>query len=283
MLNPQRSVNRVSRSRLWSRALSHLVVIGVVSMACAWGIVAARVPIAPGAIAAVPPAAADPLQFDLVSLARGAEVTQTPTGGLRFELDPEAWEPPVSRESDPQERLGGGDEGGAFNTASPPSAPSAVTPIADVVKPDPTPAPVTLGAPFAAEDARAAAPVPVAEVVTSLAWPVAGGTVSQYFHGGHPAIDIAAPWGSAVVAAAPGVVTFAGWRNNGGGFVVEIDHGNGLVTAYNHLAGVSVGYGQAVAQGEGIGAVGCTGLCTGSHLHFVVLVAGYAQNPMRFL
>ena len=88
MLNPQRSVNRVSRSRLWSRALSHLVVIGVVSMACAWGIVAARVPIAPGAIAAVPPAAADPLQFDLVSLARGAEVTQTPTGGLRFELDP---------------------------------------------------------------------------------------------------------------------------------------------------------------------------------------------------
>jgi len=116
-----------------------------------------------------------------------------------------------------------------------------------------------------------------------LAWPVPGGTISQYFSSYHPAIDIAAPYGTTVVAADGGVVTWAGWRNNGGGLVVQIDHGNGIVTVYNHLGSIWVGPGQAVAKGEGIAGVGCTGLCTGPHVHFETIVGGVIVNPLRYL
>jgi hypothetical protein len=79
-------------------------------------------------------------------------------------------------------------------------------------------------------------------------WPVVGGGnyVSQYFHYGHYAIDIAADYGSTVRAAAAGTVTFAGWKNNGGGYQVWIAHGSGLYTTYNHMSGVSVGRGEHV-------------------------------------
>jgi murein DD-endopeptidase MepM/ murein hydrolase activator NlpD len=117
----------------------------------------------------------------------------------------------------------------------------------------------------------------------ALQWPVPGGSISQYFHSGHLAIDIAAPYGTTVVAAEAGVVTSAGWRNNGGGYVVEIDHGNGMHSVYNHLGSIWVGVGQAVARGEGIAAVGCTGMCTGPHVHFEVIVNGVIVNPLRYL
>ena len=72
-----------------------------------------------------------------------------------------------------------------------------------------------------------------------------------------------------------GVVTWAGWRNNGGGLVVAIDHGNGIHTVYNHLGTIFVGPGQAVGKGQAIAAVGCTGLCTGPHVHFEVIVGAW--------
>jgi murein DD-endopeptidase MepM/ murein hydrolase activator NlpD len=112
---------------------------------------------------------------------------------------------------------------------------------------------------------------------------VPGGSISQYFHSGHLAIDIAAPSGSSVVAAEAGTVTWAGWRNNGGGLVIVIDHGNGIVTAYNHLGSLWVSPGQAVARGQGIAGVGCTGICTGPHVHFEVIVGGAIVNPLRYL
>jgi murein DD-endopeptidase MepM/ murein hydrolase activator NlpD len=112
---------------------------------------------------------------------------------------------------------------------------------------------------------------------------VPGGSISQHYHGGHLALDIAASAGSTVVAADAGVVTWAGWRNNGGGYVVMIDHGNGIVTGYNHLSAIWVSAGQAVARGQGIAGVGCTGICTGPHLHFQVIVGGVAVNPLRYL
>jgi murein DD-endopeptidase MepM/ murein hydrolase activator NlpD len=130
-------------------------------------------------------------------------------------------------------------------------------------------APVTLRAP-------AAAP-------TSLAWPVPVGSVSQYYHASHLALDIAAPYGSTVVAAQGGVVTSAGWRNNGGGNVISIDHGNGMITVYNHLSSIWVTPGQYVSLGQGIGGIGCTGICTGPHLHFEVIVNGVIDNPLRYL
>ena len=80
-----------------------------------------------------------------------------------------------------------------------------------------------------------------------FAWPVVGGNnyISQYFHAGHYAIDIAADYGARVVAAADGIVTFAGWKNNGGGYQVWIAHGSGLFTTYNHMSAITVGTGQS--------------------------------------
>ena len=116
-----------------------------------------------------------------------------------------------------------------------------------------------------------------------LLWPVPGGYVSQYYWSGHLAIDIAAPYGSAVVAADAGTVSWAGWRNNGGGLVVFITHANGMVTGYNHLGTIGVTVGQVVARGERIAGVGCTGSCTGPHVHFSVSVGGVFVNPLRYL
>ena len=103
-----------------------------------------------------------------------------------------------------------------------------------------------------------------------LAWPVDGGYISQYFHYGHYAIDIAADPGTGVKAAAAGTVTFAGWKNNGGGYQVWISHGSGLFTTYNHMSAVSVGSGQSVGRGQHVGRVGMTGNASGPHLHFEV-------------
>ena len=83
-------------------------------------------------------------------------------------------------------------------------------------------------------------------------WPVVGGGnyISQYFHYGHYAIDIAADYGSTVRAAAAGTVTFAGWKNNGGGYQVWISHGSNLYTTYNHMSAITVGAGQHVSRGD---------------------------------
>jgi murein DD-endopeptidase MepM/ murein hydrolase activator NlpD len=125
---------------------------------------------------------------------------------------------------------------------------------------------------------RAPPPAPAA-----LVWPVPGGSISQFYHAGHLALDIAANYGASVVAAQAGVVTSAGWRNNGGGYVVSIDHGNGMITVYNHLGSIWVPAGTYVAAGQGIGGVGCTGMCTGPHVHFEVIVNGVIDNPLRYL
>ena len=124
----------------------------------------------------------------------------------------------------------------------------------------------------------------------SMAWPVVGGGnyISQYFHYGHYGLDIAADFGSKVRAAAGGTVTFAGWKNNGGGYQVWIAHGSGLYTTYNHMSGVSVGRGQSVGKGQQVGRVGQTGHATGPHLHFevwrgAIWNGGDRVNPLGYL
>ncbi|MDQ3858248.1 MAG: M23 family metallopeptidase [Actinomycetota bacterium] len=97
----------------------------------------------------------------------------------------------------------------------------------------------------------------------------------------HEGIDIAAPAGATVHAAASGRVIVAGWMGGYGNLIV-IDHGGGLATAYGHLSAIWVG-GGSVSQGQGIGAVGCTGSCTGPHLHFEVRVNGTPVNPLAYL
>jgi len=124
----------------------------------------------------------------------------------------------------------------------------------------------------------------------SMSWPVVGGGnyISQYFHYGHYGLDIAADYGSTVRAAAGGTVTFAGWKNNGGGYQVWIAHGSGLYTTYNHMSGVSVGRGQSVGKGQQVGRVGQTGNATGPHLHFevwrgAIWNGGQRLNPLGYL
>jgi murein DD-endopeptidase MepM/ murein hydrolase activator NlpD len=122
----------------------------------------------------------------------------------------------------------------------------------------------------------------------AFAWPVAGGYISQYYHYGHYAIDIAADAGTTVKAAASGVVTFAGWKSNGGGYQVWISHGSGLYTTYNHMSSISVGRGQHVGRSQQVGRVGSSGNATGPHLHFEVWKGpiwdgGSRVNPLAYL
>jgi murein DD-endopeptidase MepM/ murein hydrolase activator NlpD len=116
-------------------------------------------------------------------------------------------------------------------------------------------------------------------------WPVQGPITSPFgprWGSFHPGIDIAVPEGTPIRAAAAGTVVYCGWESGYGNLVV-IDHHNGLATAYGHQSSIAVSCGQDVAQGEVIGYVGCTGFCTGPHLHFEVRVNGAPVDPIGYL
>lgn len=98
----------------------------------------------------------------------------------------------------------------------------------------------------------------------------------------HDGIDFGAPSGTPIRAAAAGRVVFAGPRG-GYGTTVIIDHGNSLATLYAHQSELYVSEGSSVTAGQGIGAVGSTGLSTGPHLHFETRVAGVPVNPLLYL
>jgi murein DD-endopeptidase MepM/ murein hydrolase activator NlpD len=118
-----------------------------------------------------------------------------------------------------------------------------------------------------------------------LIWPVHGPVVSPFgmrWGRMHTGIDIAAPTGTPIVAAAAGSVIYAGWMSGYGNLSV-VDHGGGLATAYAHQSSIAVGVGASVAQGQVIGYVGCTGHCFGPHLHFEVRVNGTPVDPLGYL
>ncbi|MEJ7926838.1 peptidoglycan DD-metalloendopeptidase family protein [Sphingobium sp. AN641] len=98
----------------------------------------------------------------------------------------------------------------------------------------------------------------------------------------HSGIDFPGRHGQPILAAARGRISFVGQRQ-GYGNVVEVDHGNGLMTRYAHLSHAGSRVGQAVARGDAIGRMGSTGRSTGTHLHFEVRLNGEAINPRRFL
>ncbi len=101
----------------------------------------------------------------------------------------------------------------------------------------------------------------------------------------HNGIDIAVLGTDAVHAALPGVVTAVGYlpQHAGYGNVVRIRHADGVVTLYAHLASAGVRRGERVAAGELIGRAGCSGSCTGPHLHFEVRIRGRLVDPLKFL
>ncbi len=98
----------------------------------------------------------------------------------------------------------------------------------------------------------------------------------------HEGIDFLADQGSAVVAAAAGVVIFSGFHPQYG-YVVDVDHGNDLVTRYAHCSKLFVREGDVLQRGRKIAESGSTGRSTGPHLHFEVRYRGSAQNPSKFL
>lgn len=128
---------------------------------------------------------------------------------------------------------------------------------------------------------------------SSLTWPTPGHTTITSPFGWrmhpilntpklHTGIDIRAPYGARIVAAAAGKVIFAGDRGGYGNFTM-IDHGNGLVTVYAHQSAIVVSEGRHVTKGQKIGEVGSTGMSTGPHLHFETRVNGEARDPMDYL
>jgi murein DD-endopeptidase MepM/ murein hydrolase activator NlpD len=98
----------------------------------------------------------------------------------------------------------------------------------------------------------------------------------------HSGIDFAAPTGTPIRAAAGGVVVLAEYHPVWGN-IVEVDHGNALLTRYAHASRLSVALGDIVKRGQKLAEVGSTGRSTGSHLHFEVHHQGVAQNPAKFL
>ena len=101
----------------------------------------------------------------------------------------------------------------------------------------------------------------------------------QEFHDG---LDIAAPYGTEIVAAADGVVTFTGYKS-GYGRTVTISHGYGYETSYCHNSSILVKTGQQVKKGQAIAKVGSSGRSTGPHLHYMVKLNGQLKNPADFL
>ena len=98
----------------------------------------------------------------------------------------------------------------------------------------------------------------------------------------HTGVDMAAPEGTPIHVAASGVVVSAGWIDGYGNATI-VDHGGGMATLYGHQSALLVSAGQRVTQGQTIGRVGCTGSCTGPHLHFEVRVNGTPVNPVNYV
>lgn len=124
-------------------------------------------------------------------------------------------------------------------------------------------------------------------------WPLAvSGTITSHFGRRsaptagastyHKGIDIAAPAGTAIYAAADGTVTTATYSSSAGNYVM-INHGNGLYTVYMHASRLYCSVGDKVSQGDRIAAVGSTGVSTGAHLHFGVISNGNYVNPEDYV
>ena len=119
-------------------------------------------------------------------------------------------------------------------------------------------------------------------------WPTTGVVTSPYGlrWGGtdfHPGMDIANDMGTPIVATADGVVEYAGWNSGGYGNMVDIDHGNGIMTRYGHASQVVVSTGQHVKRGQLIAYMGSTGFSTGPHVHYEVHINGNRVNPISYL
>jgi murein DD-endopeptidase MepM/ murein hydrolase activator NlpD len=163
-------------------------------------------------------------------------------------------------------------------TVAPPPPPE---PVAEPESPPPS-------GDVAAAPAAPSEPPPAPSFTPSagLIWPVTG-PISSYMGPSHPLgidIDQYATPNAPILAATSGVVTFAGGDPccSYGLYVVVVSPG-GIETLYAHMSSINVVQGQQVAQGDVLGYVGCTGYCTGNHLHFEVIDNGVRVDPLSYL
>ena len=140
-------------------------------------------------------------------------------------------------------------------------------------------APSPSAAPGPARGGRLAHPVPGAPITSGFGYRIHPIYGTSRLHAG---VDFGAATGTAIRAAESGTVVSAGTQSGYGNATV-IDHGNGLATLYAHQSSIGVSSGQTVTRGQVIGRVGCTGACTGPHLHFEVRRNGTPVDPMGYL
>ena len=150
---------------------------------------------------------------------------------------------------------------------------------------------VTLSDPVTETQARGTIPRPTWFPTGSFRWPC-NGTITSYFgrrntgiKGAstyHEAIDIANSYGTPIYASDGGTVTYSGWRG-GYGYLVIIDHGNGYQTYYGHNSSLVVSVGEHVYKGQQIARMGSTGVSSGNHCHFGILINGTFVNPLNYL
>jgi murein DD-endopeptidase MepM/ murein hydrolase activator NlpD len=107
--------------------------------------------------------------------------------------------------------------------------------------------------------------------------------LTSYFSSYHPAIDLSASSGTPVYAVLGGRVSHAGWSYDGYGKSIIIESDGNTYIRYAHLSQFDVVVGTEVTQGQTIGSVGCTGNCSGSHLHLQLFLNGKFANPLNFL
>lgn len=131
----------------------------------------------------------------------------------------------------------------------------------------------------AASARPSAIPVPDAYLSSNFGWRIDPITGLRAMHEG---VDFVAPVGAPILASAGGIVVYSDYHP-GYGNMIEIDHGNGLVSRYAHASKRLVREGDIVLRGQKIGEVGDSGRSTGPHLHFEVLYRGVPQNPTRYL
>lgn len=145
--------------------------------------------------------------------------------------------------------------------------------------------PYTPPATAAARPAQVAGgrPTSLITLQRGMLWPTVSRRVSQYFKWRHPGIDIALPTGNPIYASDDGVVTKSGWNSGGYGYMILIDHENGIVTRYGHASKLFVKVGERVSKGDVIALIGSTGRSTGPHVHFEIYVNGVRVNPLYYV
>jgi murein DD-endopeptidase MepM/ murein hydrolase activator NlpD len=148
------------------------------------------------------------------------------------------------------------------------------------------PEPVSTGkTSFVSSERKSTKPAQVGKSNGPFSWPLRGVLYARFGRKGkepHDGIDLAAPAGSPVKTAAPGVTLFAG-EQKGYGFIVIVEHTGGLVTLYAHNRDLRVKTGQRVREGQVVATVGDSGKTSGPHLHFEVRRDGVPVDPLDYL